>query len=161
MSEERFKVEVEAPLYPTESKEAVMQAILNIVPAEKEEIMIIKGNPSLLKLSKKGYQALTKIHHLLREERILDTARDMLIYSLKRSGVMMLLLHKQAAYVGELRLCSSEDESPLGVIRVKLNFKGDLTLFLDWLAPKTVSGRVPREIEIYELLGSKTSQINR
>ncbi|RLG46331.1 MAG: hypothetical protein DRN90_06655 [Thermoproteota archaeon] len=157
MSEEKFEVEVEAPLYPTESKEAVIRAILNIVPAETEEIKTTEGNPPFLKLKKRGHEALTKIRRLLREERILDTARDMLISSLKRSGVMTLLLHKQAAYVGELRLCSSEDESPLGVIRVKFSFKGDTSLFLDWLAPKTVSGRVPKEVEIHELIGPETS----
>jgi len=159
MSEEKFEVEVETPLYPTESKEAVIHAILNIVQAETDEIKMIEGNPPLLRLKKRGHRALMKIHRLLREERILDTARDMLISSLKRSGMMTLLLHKQAAYVGELRLCSSEDESPLGVIKVRLSFKGDTSLFLDWLAPKTVSGRVPKEVEIRELIGSEALQI--
>ncbi len=157
MSEEKFEVEVIAPLYPTESKEAVIRAILNIVPAEMEEIKTVRGKPSFLKLRKSGYETLMRIHRLLREERILDTARDMLISSLKRCGIMMLLLHKQAAYMGELRLCSSEDESPLGVIKVKLNFKGDTSLFLDWLTPKTISGKVPKEVKIQELIESRTS----
>jgi len=157
MSEEKFEVEVETPLYPTESKDAVIQAILNIIPAEEEEIEIIEANPPILRLKRRGHEALMKIHRLLREERILDTTRDVLIRSLKRSGIMMLLIHKQAAYMGELRLCSSEEESPLGAIRVKLSFKGDIALFLDWLTPKTISGRVPREIAIYELISARPS----
>jgi hypothetical protein len=158
MSEDRFEVEVETPLYPTESKDAVIRAILNIVPAEIEEIKMIEGNPPLLLLKKRGHEALMKIHHLLRQERILDTARDMLIFSMKRSGTMTLLLHKQAAYLGELRLCTSEEESPLGAIKVRLTFKGDVSLFLDWLTPKTVSGRIQKEIKISELLESKISE---
>ncbi len=155
--DERFEVTVEAPLYPTESREAVIKAMLNMVTGKPEEIEEIKGKPIILRLRKRGHEALEKIRKLLREERILDTARSVLMFSLRRWGRMVLLLHKQAAYAGQLRICSDERESPLGAIRVELNFKGDAYLFLDWVAPKTVSGRVIKEVELQELIESADS----
>lgn len=152
MKGEMLTIEAVAPLHPTELKQNVVKAILNVVPGSEDDVVMKGGKPELLMIQKTGHRAMLKVHRALRREKILDTVRSFLISSLKTKGEMELLLHKQAAYSGQLRPCSSDEESPMGAIRLRFSFRGDPFHFLDWLAPKTQRGRVVKEMSVEELL---------
>ena len=50
-----------------------------------------------------------------------------------------LLFHKQALLAGKVTLVDSDNESPLGSIRLQIE-SPELNQFIAWLAPKTVDG---------------------
>ena len=127
----------EVLVWPSEDKEKVLLALSNVFEYDrlKEEkegyaVKIIAEADSL--------NSLKKLHRLLREERILDSARKHLLEGIE-GNTLTFMLNKQVAYIGKVVFADSEKESPLGPIKIVVESK-DPREVVDWLAPKTSRG---------------------
>lgn len=131
-----IELTVISPLRPTESPEKVERALQNlflgIVLEAKETRIEGRG----------GTEALSTFHRLLREQRILDTARSVFLAG-RVGDALQFRLNKQAATVG--RISFPPEEEPLGSIHVEI--RGP-QLLVDWLAPRTSEGRPVEEIDL-------------
>ncbi len=136
-------VRVSALVYPTEVKEKVATAIMNIIPVELN--LQDFGVPRLY--GEGGLENLRKLHLLLREHRILDTARHFFLTGIE-GNTIQFRLNKQVAFVGKVNFPAG-DES-LGSIYVEISAANeeDLLKIIDWLAPRTIGGKPVEEIEL-------------
>ena len=131
------RVIVEAEVRPSEDKEKVLQAMLNFFDFEKireEKVglsIVIIGESSTLK-------SLLRFHKALRDEKILDAARKYLLKGVEGESISFML-NKQAAAVRRISFVDSEKESPLGPIKVRIEYR-DPQAVIDWLTPKTAKG---------------------
>ncbi|MHA1684598.1 MAG: RNA-binding domain-containing protein [Promethearchaeota archaeon] len=152
-----ISIKVTVPLFPTENKESVVQAIENIFPVDRNMLTYQPASiektfftypgtmysvpVTIITLDLTGREALMKIHHLLRKQLIVETARRYFQRSMKGRTSIEILLHKQAAFKSKIHF-SEEDESPMGPIRVTITSSGDIQQLVDWLAPPTRNGNV-------------------
>ena len=140
------KVRVFAHVNPTEVQEKVEQAILNFFPVtlelQDDAIPWLYGEGDL--------ESLRRLHLRLREERILDTARRLLLNGIDGdSGESTRFgLNKQVAYIGKLNFPAGEES--LGSIEVEISAdnENELLTIIDWLAPQTEDGNPVNEIEL-------------
>ncbi len=128
---------MEAESRPTENVEKVKEAILRVInpdqiDVEGEEFKRVVAYSTRL-------ESLERLRRLLRVERILDAARGAMKKGLSRDS-LVFYLHKQALYAGRLSFISSDQESPLGAVRVEI-YHPEPRKVLDWLAPPTKHGR--------------------
>ncbi|BAB65963.1 RNA-binding domain-containing protein [Sulfurisphaera tokodaii] len=131
------KIIIEVEVRPSEDENKVLQAIRNLFDFEnlKEEK---SGYTKILVAESHTLLSLQKFHRKLREERILDAARKYLTKNLI-GNVITFMLNKQAAAVGKISFVDDEKESPLGPIKVTIEYK-DPQALIDWLTPKTAKG---------------------
>ena len=136
-------VKVSALGYPTEIQEKVKTAITNMVPVELNFQDF--GVPRLY--GEGNIENLRKLHLLLREERILDTARRIFLSGIE-GNTLQFCISKQVAYVGKINFPAGEES--LGSIYVEISSenKEDLLKIIDWLAPETIDGKPVVEIEL-------------
>jgi len=136
-------VRVSAPVNPTEIEEKVRIAITNIFPLE----LALKnfGIPQLY--GEGDLESLRKLHMVLRDLRILDTARRIFINN-KESNTIQFCLNKQVALMGKANFPVGEES--LGSIHVEISSDNDEDLMniIDWLAPETEEGEPIMEIEL-------------
>ncbi len=136
-------VKVSALVYPTELPEKVKTAITNLFPVELhiEEY----GIPRLC--GEGDLESLRLLHRRLREERILDTARHVLLTWVE-GNTTQFRLNKQVAFAGKVNFPAGEES--LGSINVEISTgdKEDLLKTIDWLAPRTIEGKPVEEIEL-------------
>ncbi|MGC9071552.1 MAG: RNA-binding domain-containing protein [Acidilobus sp.] len=133
------KVVVEVQVRPTEDEAKVMQAVLNVFePAIVEKIDM--GDHLLIRATSNSLSSLAKLHRLLRAQEILEATRAYLLKNAKGNAVT-LTLHKQAAFQGKISLLTWDEESPLGPIKVLIEYSGDIKEVIDWLTPPTSRGR--------------------
>lgn len=85
---------------------------------------------------------LARLHQLLRQQAILDSARMSMLKG-RRGNTVRFMLNKQAAFVG--RISFTDGESPLGPIVVSLEAP-DIERLIDYLSPRTRDGKPIREI---------------
>ncbi len=139
----KVKVAVSALVYPTELEERVKKAITNLFRIELHTEDF--GIPRLL--GEGDIESLRLLHRRLREERILDTARHVLMSGIS-GNTAQFSLNKQVAFVGKVNF--SVGEESLGSIYVEITSesKEELLKIIDWLAPKTVEGKPVGEIEL-------------
>lgn len=134
---------IEVSLYTsvraTERVEKVVSAIENIFPGL---IMDIRGDRIE---AYNGPDSLSTFHRLLREQKILDTARSVLIAG-RVGSTFQFRLNKQAAFMG--RVSFPPDEEPLGSLHVQITGGERL---VDWLAPRTENGLPVEEIGFDEI----------
>ncbi len=130
-----MQVFVRAGVYPTESPEKVRAAIENLFPGMEFEIEE-EGERRIIKGVGRGKACLEKFYLRLREQRILDAARGVMLSS-QRGNRIFLQLNKQAAFAGYINFT---EESPLGVIEVEIEDE-DIESIIDWLAPRTFEGK--------------------
>ncbi len=149
----RIEIELSAVVYPSEEESKVLKAMQTIIPFREDEIEVYGEVIKEIVVRKEGYEGLIKLRSALRNNRVLDTARSLLITP--RGNLKAMLFHKQAAYIGRIRLCDDESISPLGVIRLRIRYEGDPLILADWLTPKTEKGRIIREATTRELLYGK------
>ena len=136
-------VRISALVYPTEIEEKVSTAITNLFP-----VIIQKQDFGTPRLYVEGdIESLRRLHRLLREEQVLDTARHILLSGIEGNATQFRL-NKQVAFVGKLNFPSGEES--LGSIYVELcaDNEKDLMKIIDWLAPETVEGEPVVEIEL-------------
>jgi uncharacterized protein len=138
-----FRLAIEAIARPTEDLEKVLFAIRNIVPESHPEVGTV-DSVSIVRSDSQSVAELSRLHSLLRRERILDAARRSLFAGLSQRG-LEFSLNKQAAFTGRISFCGSEDESPLGTIRFSIQCSDSAGL-VDWLAPKTAHGKPLQEL---------------
>ncbi|MFZ2409965.1 MAG: RNA-binding domain-containing protein [Candidatus Methanoperedens sp.] len=136
-------VNVSAPVYPTEIEEKVKTAITNLFPVELSirefGIPILYGEGDL--------ESLRLLHQRLREERILDTARNILLDGIS-GDTTQFRLNKQVAFMGKVNFPAGEES--LGSIYVEITAENmeDLLKLIDWLSPRTIDGKPVGEIEL-------------
>ena len=133
-----FRIEIKAELRPTEDVDKVLKAIKNIFGIDKYEVKE-EGLYSVIKASSSDIRSLLKFHEILRQSRILDTARKILS-SGRRGEEIIFKLHKQSAYAGKISFVTFESESPMGPIEVRI-VTDNPEKIIDWLAPKTSKGK--------------------
>ncbi|HPE63136.1 MAG TPA: RNA-binding domain-containing protein [Methanothrix sp.] len=121
---------------PTESPEKVVKAMENLFPG-----IAIAAREGWIE-GHGGTRSLATFHRLLREQRILDTARSVMLQGVVADSVQFRL-NKQAATVSRINF--PPEEEPLGSIHVEI--RGPATI-IDWLAPRTSEGRPIEEIEL-------------
>ena len=131
---------VSALVFPTELEERVRQAIENIFPGTKLQMIKQKGYVDRLE----GSAGLDMLHELLRKQRILDTARSAMYKGMKGNEIG-IDLNKQAAFMGEVSFL--DYNIALGGIYVTIEYK-DPMLIINWLAPETSEGKPLEEIEL-------------
>ncbi len=133
-----MKITVEAEIRPTEDEEKVRKAILNFFTPSSIRVEE-RGRERVLIAEAERAEALQRLHLKLREQRILDAARSMIMRWSSEDKVVFYL-HKQAAFMNRITFCLPEGESPLGPIKVEI-LESDVRAVIDWLAPPTSKGR--------------------
>jgi predicted RNA binding protein with dsRBD fold (UPF0201 family) len=122
-------VYVEALVYPTEDEEKVKQAIKNIFPEIK--LFKIDGKPATLKSEEKELKVLENFKNLLKQEKIRDAAKAILLSSIQENE-LIFYLNKQVAFSNHISFCQPEGESPLGPILIKISCENPKDL-INWL----------------------------
>jgi predicted RNA binding protein with dsRBD fold (UPF0201 family) len=135
-----IEVSVHTVIKPTELSERVIKAIDNIFLGITMEILESRIE------AYGGSECLKKFHKLLREQRILDTARSVMLDG-SFGNVIRFSLNKQAAFMGKVSF--QAEEEPLGSIHIQI--VGSKTI-IDWLAPKTIDAIPIKEISLEEVL---------
>lgn len=133
-----MKIIVETEIRPTEDDEKVKKAVLSFFTPSSIRVED-RGRCRVLIAEANEPEALRKLHLKLREQRILDAARSMMMRWSGKDRVVFYL-HKQAAFMDYITFCLPEGESPLGPIKVEVN-EVDAKAVIDWLAPPTSKGK--------------------
>lgn len=131
------KITIEVEVRPSEDENKVLKAVRNLFDFEtlREEKI---GYSKLLIAESHSVKSLERFYRKLREERILDAARKYLTRG-TLGNIISFMLNKQAAAVGKISFVDSEKESPLGPIKVTIEYK-DPQIIIDWLTPRTAKG---------------------
>ncbi|WP_054842150.1 RNA-binding domain-containing protein [Vulcanisaeta distributa] len=132
-----MKAEVWVEVRPTEDEEKVKRALSNVFIYDEIRIEESEGKKYIVALGN-GFKSLVKVHNLIKEQGIEDSARSVLMRGIDGNRVVFHL-HKQAAYAGVLTFVTEEGESPLGPITFIVE-TNDPKRLIDWLAPKTSRG---------------------
>lgn len=132
-----MRLQVEVEVKPTEDKEKVEAAVKKIFPT-----LELSQNENSLAGESIRAESLDRLHQLLREQAIRDSARSMMFQG-RRGNVVQFMLNKQVAFVGKVSFTGGE--SPLGPIVVTLEAP-DIERLIDYLAPQTREGKPIRVI---------------
>ncbi|MCL7401544.1 MAG: hypothetical protein LZ168_01970 [Thaumarchaeota archaeon] len=125
-----MKIKIEAEVYPTESREKVMQAVKNLFPIidlhvqTQEDTEVIVGEGA-------GLESLENLKNMLRSRKIRAAARSILRQS-KLNGKLVFYMNKQAAYARQASFTEPFTESPLPPIRVEIE-SDDVDKVIEWL----------------------------
>ncbi|MGC8542936.1 MAG: RNA-binding domain-containing protein [Vulcanisaeta sp.] len=133
-----MKAEVWVEVRPTEDEEKVKKALSNVFIYDDLRVEESEGKRYLVALGF-GFKSMVKIHNLIKEQGIEDSARSVLMRGIEGNRVVFHI-HKQAAYAGVLTFVTEKNESPLGPITFIVE-TNDPRRLIDWLAPKTSRGR--------------------
>ncbi|GAB6947410.1 RNA-binding domain-containing protein [Vulcanisaeta sp. JCM 16161] len=139
-----MKAEVWVEVRPTEDEEKVRRALSNVFIYDEIRIEESEGKKYIVALGN-GFKSLIKVHNLIKEQGIEDSARTVLMKGIDGNRVVFHL-HKQAAYAGVLTFVTEENESPLGPITFIVE-TNDPKRLIDWLAPRTSRGRRLYEVQ--------------
>jgi len=131
------RLRVEAEVKSTEAREKVEAAIKRIFPTLELSLV----GRSLVGESN-SVESLDRLHQLLRQQAIRDSARSVMLRS-RRDNIARFMLNRQVAFVGKVSFTGGE--SPLGPIVVTLEAP-DIERLIDYLAPRTREGKPVREI---------------
>jgi predicted RNA binding protein with dsRBD fold (UPF0201 family) len=137
-------IEVSAPVNPTEDVKKVQKAIENIFIGLEFQLHEREGMKPRL-LGSGNHESLIKLHMLIRDRKILDTARTNIRFE---GNNVTFLLNKQAAFVGKVSFPPGDE--PLGSIWVEIVTESpdEAMKVVDWLAPPTEEGKPQFEIEL-------------
>ncbi|KUO81192.1 MAG: RNA-binding domain-containing protein [Vulcanisaeta sp.] len=133
-----MRVEVWVEVRPTEDEDKVRRALSNVFIYDELRTEESEGKRYIVAFGE-GFKSLIKVHNLIKEQGIEDSARSVLMKGIEDNKVVFHL-HKQAAYVGVLTFVTEKNESPLGPITFIVE-TNDPKRLIDWLAPKTSRGR--------------------
>ena len=126
---------IEVEVKPTEDHMKVEKAISNFFTYTSSNTISKRGETFLIaKIN--GRNGLNKFYERLRQERILNSARKILIRGLQGNSITFCL-NKQVAYVNHISFCEPMAESPLGPIRVKIVCENPRAL-IDWLTLRNI-----------------------
>ena len=131
---EEVTVRVEADVNLTEDEVKVEKAVANVFDGVSMEVKPgFKGG--VLVGEAKGHEALVKFRNLLRSDRIRDAARRALFGGV-RDKAIRFCLNKQVAFAGHVSFSEEVAESPLGPMRVTIEYENPKQL-INWLASRT------------------------
>jgi len=140
-----MKIEVRAPVYPTEDSSRISEALKHPFPDMAFETSQ-EGDISWLGCKTTTQSSLGTFRSLIHENRIIDAARRIL--ERKWNGTFTSLqIDKQAAYRGKLRIIDLDDDPPLGFIDIIIttNDESQFEEFLKWITPPTKDGRIVKD----------------
>jgi len=132
---DEISVRVEAEVNPTESEEKVKRAIENIFLNMKMQTKPL-AKRSVLIAEAESKAAFTRLHSMLRRDRIRAAARKVLLEGVSGKTVSFCL-NKQVAYAGHVSFSKEEAESPLGPIKVRIHCSNPREL-VKWLTSENV-----------------------
>ena len=112
--------EVSAPFGPTEDREKVLEAIINIFP----DAILDIGDSTV----SGTFSDLNNMKKLISEQRIRDTARQVLSHS-TNSGKLTFHLNKQAAFVSKVNF--TDGNSTLGDMTIDIDCDGPEALIIE------------------------------
>jgi len=105
-------VRVEAAVSPTEDAAKIKSAVLNVFPdarfTETEGVLLAESN------------SLDRLKEMLRNERIRDSAR-MILLKARRESTIRFSLNKEAAFVGRVNFAPPSPMGPIDVVIVDEN----------------------------------------
>ncbi len=136
-------VRVSALLHPTEIEEKVRTAITNMFPVEVK--LEDFGIPRLY--GEGDMESLRKLHELLRENRILDTAHHVFLTGIEGETIQFRL-NKQVAFAGKVNFPAGEESLGSIYVEISTGNQEELLKVIDWLAPRTIEGKPVTEIEL-------------
>ena len=115
------KIRVIVEVYPTEEEERVLQAIKNVVSynnLEQKKVTVLGNNTKRI-IFEGLLISLSKLKTKIAIKRIQEHVRNFLLKNTTQNS-SYLFLNKQAAYAGNVALCETRNESPLGPITIEL-----------------------------------------
>jgi predicted RNA binding protein with dsRBD fold (UPF0201 family) len=129
MEATKLQIIIKTPINPTEDKGKVARCLQNILDRpqieEEEGYLVVQSS----------YQnILATIRAKLREERIIDSARKIILRNFRRdSDYVEFYLNKQAAFANRINFVTNPDqEDYLGPITVSITGE-DIQKIIDWL----------------------------
>ena len=135
-----IEVTICSSVRPTERVEKVVSAIENIFPGLIMDIRADKIE------AYNGPDSLKTLHELLRKQKILDTARKVMLRGLVGNSTTFQL-SKQAALMGVVSF--PPEEEALGSLHVQITGGESV---INWLAPETENGIPVREVDLSEIV---------
>lgn len=132
-------VRAEVEVRPTEDLDKVLKALKNVLNAKNVKVVDVGRERRVIVCEESDLDALRKFHDVLRRQRILDTARNIMLRNLMHNAVEFKL-NKQAAFQGVVNFVENDSESPLGAIAIMIS-SAKINAVIDWLAPKTSHGK--------------------
>lgn len=141
-------IRVDVEVRPTEDLDKVLRALKNVLYVKNIRIENLGKERKLIICEENNLDALKRFHDMLRRQKILDTARSVMLRGL-RSNTIEFKLNKQAAFQGVISFVENDNESPLGAITITIT-SNKINTVADWLAPKTSHGKPLWEIELPE-----------
>jgi uncharacterized protein len=131
---DEITIHVEVEINPTEDAEKVKLAVHNVVGNASITITPSQKG-SLLCAEAKGQDSLIKFRNLMRNDRIRDASRRLLLKAM-RGNMISFYLNKQVAFAGHVSFSEETAESPLGPIKINIETDNPQQL-IEWLAEKT------------------------
>jgi len=113
------RITAEANLNPTEDEAKVRRALLNIFPEAKAEKITKPDGVELIMVNGSSMGFLGAFRRLLKQDKIRDTARKVLLARIEGERII-ICLHKQAAFAGHASFCAPVGESPQGPITIRI-----------------------------------------
>jgi predicted RNA binding protein with dsRBD fold (UPF0201 family) len=128
-----------ADLKATEDEEKVRAALRNVCPSAQIETHRDESGTMTLRAQAKGSDALSHLAKKLRDQRILEAVRQVLLKNMDKQR-LVFGVHRQAALMNRVHLCDLDDISGMGPIRVEISAE-NLPDVIDYLAPPTIKGK--------------------
>ena len=126
-----MRVHGEAEVRPTEDREKVEKAIVNVLRGEIAYQGIDEWSGKIV-IQGKDLSSLERLKMIVQRDRIRAAARSVLRRSVEDNRIIFFL-NKQAAYAGHVSFSAPEGESPLGPIQVIIETE-KIEQLIDWLA---------------------------
>ena len=118
------KVTVEAAVEPTEDQAKVERALLRLFPNARVEKTERSDGFSSLRVHGNGFEFLSNLRNLIKQERIRSVARAILLRKM-REPPLQIFLNKQAAFMGHVSFCAPIGESAHGPITIQIDSEDD------------------------------------
>ena len=132
-----FRITAITKFHPTENLEKIEIALKTIINGEIKSKKI--GTENYLFIESNEISSLDNLYTLFRKQKILDVARKTLRNGIYENSTTFYV-NKQVAYVQKINFCEEEGESPLGPIRVQIEYD-NIDYLIDWLTPYTRNGK--------------------
>jgi predicted RNA binding protein with dsRBD fold (UPF0201 family) len=136
-------IELQVPVYPTESAEKVEDCLLHLFPTMNTTTEKINGS-WMVYAESRGLKSIEWMKTRIREIKIIDAVRRRLLSNWNGLETSVLL-DKQAACSNRFRLLDDTEESPpLGSIQLVFTFDNEIEFqnTMKWIVPPTKDGRV-------------------
>ena len=125
---------VETEVNPTEDEEKVRAAINNVLGNATITVKPEQRGSTLF-AEAKGQDSLMKLRNIMRNDRVRDASRRLLLKAI-HGNTIKFFLNKQVAFAGHVSFSEVTSESPLGPIHFMIETDNPQQL-VEWLAEKT------------------------